>query len=542
MTFVTFSTVAQMSSGGDSGSPAHARVTRGEKFSVIRETAVALVLGIAHGCGANAPQWALLQLLALAAMLTVLFLANSKQKIALSALAALVFSVASAAAAHSWIWAVLAADDALAPALGTLIFAALVVGIALLPAAALAISAALVIQPSRARLAPFALAASYPLAEIGTDALLGFSWHSISYSTTGTPLTNLLPYVGARGVAAAVMFVCAWIALWTVDSLRAHRFVAWAGAGVLSAVVIALAVAGRTNYIPGTRPVAQPLHARLVQPAMEIRRKFDAGQQRDTVRHLLLLAEDPGAHLIVTPETVLPRSWATLPTDLREPLMSLVDGSDRTLLIGLFDRREDGGLLNVSVPVRADSRLAPPRRYAKRHLVPVAERVTPGLAWISDALALPFAQRATVSGDPVMFETPHANLQTTLCLDLAHGGDLAATAGSATVIVNQSNLAAFPGERVRQQFLAIARVRAIEQGKPLLLATNDGPTAFIDAHGVVLAELAPFAPGAMTYDVRPRRGRTPFAVLGEAGWLVLLALGALACAVWPRRDAGVKLP
>jgi len=502
---------------------------------------VALVLGIVHGCGANLPQWALVQVGALAAMLTVSFLASANQKIALSALTALVFSCASAAAAHAWIFTTLAADGALGPALGACVFAALVVGLALPPAAALAASAMLVTRPSLSRFAPFALATSYPLAEAGTDALLGFSWHSIGYAPVGLPLTSLFPFIGARGTAAVVVFVCAWVALGAIESWRLHRFAAPGAAIALSAVVIAALAAGQANYIPGTVAAEKPLRARLVQPAMPIRRKFDSAHQQDTVGQLLLLAEDPGAHLIVLPETVLPRSWAELPTKLREPLMSLVDGSDRTLLLGLFDQREDGGLLNVSVAVRADSRRVPPRHYAKRHLVPVAEDHATGLAWISDALALPLSQRVTESGDPVVFTTPYATLQTTLCLDLLHGGDLSTTAAAADVLVNQSNLVAFPGARVRQQFLTIARVRAIEQGKPLLLATNDGPTAFIDANGRVLAELEPGSPGAMTYDVRPRRGRTPYAVLGDAGWLGLLALGALLTAVWPRR-APIKLP
>jgi apolipoprotein N-acyltransferase len=541
MTFVTFSTLAEMSSAADGATRAPARETRRENFSVIRDSTIALVLGIVHGCGANAPQWAVLQLIAFTGLLTVLFLASARQKVALSALTALIFSCASAAAAHAWLFVTLSNRDALGPALGTLVFAALVVGLALLPALLLAMSAALFTHPSRARLAPFALAASYPFAEIGTDALLGFSWHSIGYSCVGLPLTNLMAYVGVRGVEAIAVFGCAWLALGAVQSWRAHRFEARGAAIALSAVVIVCIVAGTANYIPGTAPVGKSFRARLVQPAMPIRRKFDSALQLDTVRQLVMLAEDPGAHLIVTPETVLPRSWAELPTKLREPLMGLVDHTDRTLLIGLFDQREDGGLLNVSAAVRADSRLVAPRRYAKRHLVPVAERRTEGLAWISDALALPLAQRVTEDADPVVFETPYATLQATLCLDLVHGGDLSATAAAADVLVNQSNLVAFPGERVRQQFLTIARARAIEQGKPLLLATNDGPTAFIDANGRVVAELEAGSPGAMTYEVRPRRGRTPYAVLGDAGWLALLAVGALATAAWPRRPP-VKLP
>jgi apolipoprotein N-acyltransferase len=387
---------------------------------------------------------------------------------------------------------------------------------------------------SSARFAPLVLAAAYPLAEIASASVIGFSWHSIGYSPLGTPLSALLPFVGVHGVAAASMLLCALPVSWWIEWRRApleSRRLPWRGAAILSSVVIVLALLSGTSYLRMTVVTAQPVRVRLLQPAQPLHRKFDSARARAIAQQLVALARDESAHLVVAPETSLPHSWATMPSDLGDSLLGVVKDSDRVFLVGLFDMSESGGLLNVSTALRSDSRLVLPQRYAKRHLVPVAEQVTPGLRWVSDALALPFADREADEGEPVLFVTPRAIIRTTICLDLVYGADLSDGADAVELFVNQSNLAALPGERVRAQFTTIARARALEQQKPVLLVANDGPTAVIDADGHVLASLPYGTAAGLSARVQPRHGATLYARLGESGWLVLLSFAALAMAV-----------
>jgi len=496
------------------------------------------MLGVAHGCGDNAPDFWWVQFVAMSALLALCFLATLNKLPALSVLTALAFSAASAGVTHSWIWQSLARDSALGVPLASCLFVALVVGLALLPAMAIALGCAMVAKTSLARFAPLMLALGYPLAEMATAALLGFSWSSIGYSTLGTPLAFLLPVIGIHGVASVVMLACALTAWSMAGWMSASaKTLPWRAVAAMSSVVILLALLTHTDFWSMTQPSGHELRVRLVQPAQPLYGKFDAAQMRETTHQLVALASDASAHLIVAPESVLPHSWSTLPSDLSGPLMSVVADSDRTFLVGLFDAGADGGLLNVSVALRADSLRVPPYRYVKRHLVPVSEQRTPGLRWISDALALPYADRQAGDSESVVFMAPHVAIQTTICLDLAYGGDLSETSAVTELLVNQSNLAALPGERVRAQFTAIARARALEQRKPVLLVSNDGPTAAIDADGRLLAALPGGRAGALEAQVIPRHGQTVYAKLGEACWLMLLAFGTLGTALWPRRSA-----
>ncbi len=77
-------------------------------------------------------------------------------------------------------------------------------------------------------------------------------------------------------------------------------------------------------------------------------------------------------------------------------------------------------------------------------------------------------------------------------------------------------------------------MRALEAGRPLLRATNDGITALIDARGIVEKTLPQFSPAVLTGTVQPRTGLTPYARIGNTPVISLAALAVLLSA-WLRR-------
>ncbi len=494
-----------------------------------------LVLGAAHGYGANAPQFWWLQLATITLSLAAVFLAARIKLVTISLLSALAFCSADAAVTHAWLLTALANEMTLGWPLATLVFLALVVLLCTLPTVAVVGAAVTFAKTSRERFSPFVFAACAPLAEIATQYVVGFSWSSAGYAALDTPLAKLYEWIGVYGVASLVGLVAAAGA-----TALAHRALERSASSVdaraplrsvvtMSLVVMVVSVAVFANYWGRRDPAAEGafLRVRLIQPAVTQLDKFDGTRMRQLARQLAALAQDPSAQLLVAPETALPHSWAALPTDVAGSLLAVVSSSDRVWLIGMFEPDPQLGLLNVSNALRAGSRSAAPQRYAKRRLVPVAEHPTAGLRWLSDALALRYPTRATGDDAHVVFDVGGVGVRTTICLDLAFGGDLSATSAVTGIIVNQSNFAALPGARVRAQFTTIARVRALEQGKPVLLAANDGPTAVIDAHGRVLASLAPGVTGALSHAVQPRAGSTVYAQMGELSWLALLGCIAL---------------
>jgi apolipoprotein N-acyltransferase len=498
---------------------------------------IALVLGVAHGWGANAPALWWLQVTSLALAAAATFLAARNKLVGVTILSSLAFFAADAAMAHGWLLPALAREMALGWPLAAVVFGALVLLLCVLPSTCLAVAGLVFMKPSRTAFAPLVFAAGTPLAEIATSALVGFAWTSVGYSPLGTPLMALYPWIGVYGVAALVALFAAMVgaaiaARIQVDTAASdgRRAPSWSFAPVALAV-IAVGASLLANYRDATSPAGAAMHVRLLQPAIDQLEKFDGLRMRALAQQLATLARDSDsrrdAQLIVAPETAVPHVWSALPSDVLDTLLQPVSSGDRVFLVGMFDADPGHGLLNVSNALRASSKNSAPQRYAKLRLVPVAERPTAGLRWLSDALALRYSARASVDEAPRVFEVAGIGVRTTICLDLAFGADLSETAGVTGVLVNQSNLAALPGERVRTQFTTIARVRALEQGKPLLLVANDGPTAVIDARGRILTSLPSGKPGALSHEIVPRNGVTPYAMFGESLWLAALALGVL---------------
>jgi apolipoprotein N-acyltransferase len=77
-------------------------------------------------------------------------------------------------------------------------------------------------------------------------------------------------------------------------------------------------------------------------------------------------------------------------------------------------------------------------------------------------------------------------------------------------------------------------MRALEAGRFLVRAANDGITAVIGPHGEVVARLPQFQEAVLRAEVEPKSGLTPYARFGN--YPVLVAGGALlGLAVWRRR-------
>jgi apolipoprotein N-acyltransferase len=77
-----------------------------------------------------------------------------------------------------------------------------------------------------------------------------------------------------------------------------------------------------------------------------------------------------------------------------------------------------------------------------------------------------------------------------------------------------------------QQHLLAARVRAIEEGLPVVRAANTGISAVIDPLGRTLVSLGLGRTGAIDFGLPRALARPAYAVYGDAAFLLLLAASA----------------
>ena len=316
-----------------------------------------------------------------------------------------------------------------------------------------------------------------------------------------------------------------------MHSPRPARCRARAAALALALLVAPLAVP-RDAW---TRAKGPPLDVRLVQGNVAQDMKF---RPERTVAAMQDYAERfvaGGAALTVLPETAWTLTWERTPAPIAERILAHVSRG-HALAIGLPAIVEPAGggaprLANSVMLLQADpsgAPRAPAPRYDKRHLVPFGEFVPPGFGWFVRMMEIPLGDFARGGADQAPFEVGGQRIAFNVCYEDLFGEELRVAllgARGATVLANVSNIAWFGRSHALPQHLAIARMRTLETGRPMLRATNTGVTAAIDARGRVLARLDDHVAGSLDVRVQGTGGLTPFARAGNApAWWGAIAL------------------
>ncbi len=174
--------------------------------------------------------------------------------------------------------------------------------------------------------------------------------------------------------------------------------------------------------------------------------------------------------------------------------------------------------------------------YYKRHLVPFGEYFpVPSFvrSWMR-LMSLPYDDITPGGEHQPPLSAAGQKLGLTICYEDAFGSQQLNMLREATLLINATNNAWYGDSTAPHQHLQISRMRALEAGRYLVRAANDGITAAIGPHGEIVARLPQFQPGVMRAEVRPMTGLTPYAKVGNypvvGGACLMLAL-----AVWRRR-------
>jgi len=340
---------------------------------------------------------------------------------------------------------------------------------------------------------------------IGDVALQPAAWVSVHGLTLATLLLAASPALGRRGMAAG-----------------AALLVAWAGAG-----------AARLH---GAKPSAPPgLDVVLVQGNVPQGHKWDRAFVLSTFqRHLDLtrtgMARAGRPAVVIWPETASP---FLLDQDA-DARAAIATAAQTIALVGSvrFDvaRRPYNSLMALS------GAGPPVAVYDKWHLVPFGE-YQPGW-FVLPVQVVPGGGFAAGPGPATLHVPGLPPVGALICYEAIFPAQVADAADRPEWLVNVTNDAWFGNSTGPRQHLAAARMRAVEEGLPLMRAANTGISAGFDASGRELGRLGMGTADVLVLALPGPLPPTPIARFGL--WVPLLLGGVvfLAGALrlrWPAR-------
>ena len=356
----------------------------------------------------------------------------------------------------------------------------------------------------------------------------GFGWLQVGYSQLGAPLDGVFPVLGVLGVGWAVALSAGALvlAILGVGRMRLMGLMAtallWLAAGVL----------GRVDW---TEPAGDALAVALVQGNVPQDQKWLASMRRPTLeRYLRLTSGHWGADLVVWPETALPG----LRDDLA-PFISMLRGEASArgtdVVVGVPEIDRESQTFYNSVLVLGARETV----FRKRHLVPFGEYL-PLDRWLrpgAEALGIPVANFSAGAEEQALPRAAGHPLAVSICYEIAFGNEIRRALPEAEMLITVSNDAWFGTSIGPHQHMQMAAARALETGRYLLRATNTGITAIVAPDGAIDSALPQFEAGVLSGRALPRRGATPYVVVGDMPVVVAATLVVMLAAWRSRRGA-----
>jgi len=353
----------------------------------------------------------------------------------------------------------------------------------------------------------------------------GFPWNPAAAVLAPTPLITIGALIGTYGLSGLVVLLGG--AIW----LEYRR--QW-----LPLVVI-LAVTALLWLLPASAVPPDPLtvlNVRIVQPNIGQEDKWRPGFDVEAAQRLANLSGPPvEPRLLLWPEAAITDPLEDARTDehsafaefQRTRAASLLGPNDRLLTGGIAIGSKDGihvdGAANSVFVLLPGGRVA--GRYDKAHLVPYGEYLPmrPLLSAIGLSRLAPgeldFASGPGPRTIDLGGEWGKVGFQ--LCYEIIFSGHVVDEHNRPGFIFNPSNDAWF-GRWGPPQHLAQARLRAAEEGLPVLRATPTGISAVIDARGNVVKSLPWRTAGVIDAMLPPAaKAPPPFARFGNVIPLLL---------------------
>jgi apolipoprotein N-acyltransferase len=347
--------------------------------------------------------------------------------------------------------------------------------------------------------------------------LTGFPWLNPGYSQIDSPLGGYAPIFGVYGVNWMVAISAGLLAILLLRWRQVYR------AYVIALVVIWVG-GWAFKHVEWTEPLGNPIKVSLIQGNIDQEEKWKAGQLQRTLSIYTKLTEQHwDSDLIVWPEAALSTWYHFVKDGYLMGLEQRARATNTDMLIGIpYYDQATKTKYNSVLDLNHHS------FYHKHHLAPFGdylplEDYLRGLIRFFD---LPMSSFSPGPARQAPLTAAGHSVGISVCYEDLFGEEVIRALPQAGFLVNVSNDSWWGDSHGTPQHMQIAAMRALEAGRVMLRATNNGITAVVDHKGRIVERLPQFTTAVLTAEIQPRRGATPYVTMGN-GLIVLLMFSTL---------------
>jgi apolipoprotein N-acyltransferase len=361
-----------------------------------------------------------------------------------------------------------------------------------------------------------------------TWVFTGFPWLFAGYAFTERFIDGYAPLFGIFGVS----FVVIVLACAVVEILNRRLF--WAVPSAL--LLLGAWGASQLSFVEAKNE--RPLEVSLIQGNIPQDLKWLTEYQIKTLEiYANLTRTEWGRDLIVWPESSIPMFQSDIEPFL-EAMKIQADKTGSAWVTGIpyWDLKQSQA---EGYPMYYNTLMATGFEseglYKKQRLVPFGEYIPLSglLSWVLPALQNDPSMSGFSRGekDQKPLSIRHHRLGSAICYEVAYPNLTRRNAAQSDFLVTVSNDAWFTGTAGPQQHLQMVQMRAKENGRWFIRATNTGVTAIIDHQGHIVKQAPMDQPAVLRGNLPAMRGETLYTRLSD--WpvlgfsLLLLILGWL---------------
>lgn len=360
--------------------------------------------------------------------------------------------------------------------------------------------------------------------------LTGFPWLSLGYSQINSPLKHLAPYIGEIGISFVILIIC--ISFYQL-TFRQHIKTA-----VSCIMLCGISIVASAHFY-SVKPIEKQFTVSLIQGNIAQALKWLPEQEWPTMEKYLALSPfGKNVDLIVWPESAIPSMESSVQNYLHT-VDELANSDNTALITGIIDYQyNEKAFYNNLIVLGNKTQHAESgsyqynhtNRYSKYQLLPIGEFIPFGefLRPLAPLFNLPMSSFSRGEYQQPNLVAKGVNILPLICFEIAFTEQLQANFSqqqqTTDLLLTVSNDAWFADSHGPHQHMEIARMRALEYGRPLIRSTNTGITAIVDHRGIFIAKSPQFEEHVLTQSISLVSGNTFFSIYGRSTIYIIAVL------------------